>query len=56
MQELAIRRPDLVSESVLMATRGRTDTLSGAISKAEIDLIEESAKIPVRIRQLFRPC
>ncbi|MEU7450066.1 putative non-heme bromoperoxidase BpoC [Streptomyces sp. ADI98-12] len=54
IQELAIRRPDLVYESVLMATRGRTDTLSGAISKAEIDLIDESAKIPVRYQAVVQ--
>ncbi len=45
-QELALARPELVRQAVLMATRGRTDALRRAITEAEIALYDEGGSVP----------
>ncbi|MFC5184112.1 alpha/beta fold hydrolase [Actinomadura harenae] len=45
-QELLIARPDLVREAVLIATRGRTDPLGAAASRAELELFDSGVKLP----------
>ncbi|MFC5754127.1 alpha/beta fold hydrolase [Actinomadura rugatobispora] len=47
-QELLTTRSDLVSQAVLMATRGRTDALSAAASHAELELLDSGVKLPPR--------
>jgi pimeloyl-ACP methyl ester carboxylesterase len=47
-QELALARPEFVSQAVLMATRGRTDTLRAALARAEIDLLDVGIRLPDR--------
>jgi pimeloyl-ACP methyl ester carboxylesterase len=47
-QEVALARPDLVEQAVLMATRGRTDALGGAVAAAELDLVDRDVKLPPR--------
>nr|WP_329618492.1 alpha/beta hydrolase [Streptomyces sp. S465] len=53
-QELALSRPDLVRQAVLMATRGRTDALRAAITRAEIDLYDAGVGLPVRYAAVMR--
>ncbi|WP_323187074.1 alpha/beta fold hydrolase [Streptomyces sp. NBC_00365] len=53
-QELALARPELVSQAVLMATRGRTDTLRAALARAEIDLLDVGIRLPDRYATVLR--
>ncbi|MCF1594977.1 alpha/beta fold hydrolase [Streptomyces muensis] len=53
-QELALARPELVSRAVLMATRGRTDVLRAALTRAEIDLYDSGIRLPVRYAAVLR--
>ncbi|PNG90652.1 alpha/beta fold hydrolase [Streptomyces malaysiensis] len=53
-QELALCRPDLVRQAVLVATRGRTDVLRAAITRAEIELYDAEVELPVRYAAVVR--
>jgi len=48
LQELLLAHPDLVTQAVLSATRGRTDALRIAMSESESDLAESGIKLPPR--------
>ncbi|WP_369215149.1 alpha/beta fold hydrolase [Streptomyces flavofungini] len=50
VQELLLARPGLVRQAVLLATSGRTDALTGAMTAAELELVPEGAKLPPRFR------
>ena len=54
MQELLLARPELISQAVLMATRGRTDELSTTLSLAEIELLDAGVKLPWRYAAYVR--
>ena len=54
VQELLLARPDLVSQAVLMATRGRTDELSTTLSLAEMELLDAGVKLPWRYAAYVR--
>lgn len=54
VQELMLARPDLVSRGVLMATRGRSDVLRTASARAELDLIDESVRLPPSYEAMVR--
>ncbi|MFJ6619996.1 alpha/beta fold hydrolase [Kitasatospora sp. NPDC091335] len=53
-QELALARPELVSRVVLMATRGRTDSLRAALTRAEIELHDSGLALPPRYAAVLR--
>lgn len=46
VQELLLARPGLVTQAVLMATRGRTDALHAARTEAETELLDSGVEIP----------
>jgi pimeloyl-ACP methyl ester carboxylesterase len=48
LQELLLAHPDLVTQAVLSATRGRTDALRTAISVSESDLAASGITLPPR--------
>ncbi len=48
LQELLLAQPDLVTQAVLSATRGRTDALRTAISASESDLAASGITLPPR--------
>jgi pimeloyl-ACP methyl ester carboxylesterase len=48
VQELLIAHPDLITQAVLTATRGRTDALRAAMSAAESEFAESGIKLPPR--------
>ncbi len=54
VQELLLERPELVRQAVLMATRGRTDALSAAMSSAELELFDTGIKLPPRFDAAIR--
>jgi pimeloyl-ACP methyl ester carboxylesterase len=54
VQELLLERPELISQAVLMATRGRTDALNAAISAAELELFDLGIKLPARFDAALR--
>jgi pimeloyl-ACP methyl ester carboxylesterase len=54
VQELALVRPDLVRQAVLIATRGRSDALRTALSLAEIELARTESVVPARYRAVVR--
>jgi pimeloyl-ACP methyl ester carboxylesterase len=54
VQEFLLVRPDLVRQAVLMATRGRSDALSAAMTAAELEVVDTGAKIPARYEAVFR--
>jgi len=60
-QELMVARPELVSEAVLMATRGRHDRTRDFFRGAEVELAESGAELPaaydakVRLLESFSP-
>ncbi|MFD0140233.1 alpha/beta fold hydrolase [Streptomyces sp. NPDC127159] len=54
VQELALRRPELVRRAVLMATRGRSDTLRRALAEAEIALHDSGLRLPPRYTAVVR--
>lgn len=53
-QELALSRPELVRQAVLMATRARSDALRAAITEAEIDLYDAGGQLPPRYAAVVR--
>ncbi|MGW5678423.1 alpha/beta fold hydrolase [Streptomyces sp. NPDC003860] len=53
-QELALTRAELVSQVVLMATRGRTDAVRAALARAEIELHDAGVRIPDRYASVVR--
>jgi pimeloyl-ACP methyl ester carboxylesterase len=46
VQELLLAHPDLITQAVLSATRGRTDALHAAISAGESELAESGIVLP----------
>lgn len=48
VQELLLSFPDLITQAVLMATRGRTDAMRAAMSAAEAELLDSGAMLPSR--------
>ncbi|MCA1709221.1 MAG: alpha/beta hydrolase [Actinobacteria bacterium] len=46
VQELALARPDLVSQAVMMATHGRTDPVQSRLSAGERALYDEGIELP----------
>lgn len=48
VQELLLARPELVRAAVLMATSGRTDALTAAMTAADLELVEGDGKLPPR--------
>jgi pimeloyl-ACP methyl ester carboxylesterase len=48
VQELLLARPDLVRQAVLLATSGRTDALTEAMTSADLELGDGGAKVPPR--------
>jgi pimeloyl-ACP methyl ester carboxylesterase len=54
VQELLVARPELVSEAVLMATRGHSDELSLAMARAELDLFGKGCVLPPRYEAVVR--
>ncbi len=46
LQELLLTHPDLITQAVLMATRGRTDTLRAAMSAADAELLDSGIVLP----------
>lgn len=53
-QELALARPELLRQVVLMATRGRVDTTRRALTLAEIELHDAGVALPPRYRAMVR--
>ncbi|WP_369359731.1 alpha/beta fold hydrolase [Streptomyces sp. cg2] len=53
-QELALARSELVSQLVLMATRGRTDALRRAMTQSEIELHDSGVQVPARYAAVLR--
>ncbi|MFD5825061.1 alpha/beta fold hydrolase [Lentzea sp. NPDC060358] len=49
-QELALARPDLVRQVVLMASRARSDRFRSALARAEIELHDSGVRIPPAYR------
>jgi pimeloyl-ACP methyl ester carboxylesterase len=54
VQELLVRRPELVSAAVLMATRGRSDALGTAMARAEQEFLAEGQELPRRYEAVLR--
>ncbi|WP_030793346.1 alpha/beta fold hydrolase [Streptomyces sp. NRRL S-920] len=48
VQELLLARPELVTRAVLMATSGRTDALTAAMTAADLELGDGDGKLPPR--------
>jgi pimeloyl-ACP methyl ester carboxylesterase len=48
VQELLVARPELVRQAVLMATMGRSDALTRALSAADVELAGCGGKLPAR--------
>ncbi len=48
VQELLLAYPDLITQAVLMATRGRTDALRAAMSAADSELVNNGIVLPPR--------
>lgn len=46
VQELLLAYPDLITQAVLMATRGRTDALRAAMSAADSELLQSGVVLP----------
>ncbi|GCB44686.1 alpha/beta fold hydrolase [Streptomyces sp. NL15-2K] len=53
-QELCLARPELVSEAVLMATRGRTDVFRRAHGQAEREFHDRGNELPPRYAATLR--
>jgi pimeloyl-ACP methyl ester carboxylesterase len=54
VQELLLAHPGLITQAVLMATRGRTDALRRAMSDAEAELLNSGIELPPRYRAVMR--
>ncbi|HEY5986882.1 MAG TPA: alpha/beta hydrolase [Streptosporangiaceae bacterium] len=48
VQEALLARPDLITQAVLMATRGRTDAMRAALSDAWDELDDSGIKLPAK--------
>jgi pimeloyl-ACP methyl ester carboxylesterase len=48
VQELLLAYPDLITQAVLMATRGRIDALRAALAAAEAELLDDGVVLPQR--------
>lgn len=48
VQELLLARPELVSQAVLIASRGRSDAMRDAITAAEAEMVESGVRLPPR--------
>lgn len=48
IQELLLAYPDLITEAVMMATRGRADALRSAMSAADADILDLGITLPPR--------
>lgn len=53
-QELALARPDLLRQAVLMASRARSDAMRIALSRAEKELHDTGAELPDGYRAAIR--
>jgi pimeloyl-ACP methyl ester carboxylesterase len=53
-QELLVGWPGLAGQAVLMATRGRTDVLSAALSRAESALLDDGVALPAAYEAVVR--
>ncbi|MGC4903850.1 alpha/beta fold hydrolase [Micromonospora echinospora] len=53
-QELALARPELVRQAVLMASHCRSDTMRSVLSQAERDLYDAGLELPARYRAAVR--
>ncbi|GAA3097430.1 alpha/beta fold hydrolase [Streptomyces rectiviolaceus] len=53
-QELALARPELVRQAVLMATRGRTDAMRARLTRAEIELHDSGVRLPTPYAAVLR--
>jgi pimeloyl-ACP methyl ester carboxylesterase len=54
VQELLLAYHDLITQAVLMATRGRIDTMRNALSEAESELLESGVVLPPRYAAVVR--
>ncbi|APY85023.1 alpha/beta hydrolase [Streptomyces alfalfae] len=54
VQELLLARPELIRAAVLMATSGRTDALTAAMTAADLELVEGAGKLPPRFAAYVR--
>lgn len=54
VQELLVSHDGLVSQAVLIATRGRSDVLSAQMSAGERDLVERGVDLPPRYASYIR--
>lgn len=54
VQELALTRPGLVRQAVLMATRARPDVLRSKLARSEIELGESGVDVPASYRAVVR--
>jgi pimeloyl-ACP methyl ester carboxylesterase len=54
VQETLLARPDLVSQAVLMATRGRSDAMRSALSAAWSELDDSGVVLPPRYAAVMR--
>jgi pimeloyl-ACP methyl ester carboxylesterase len=52
--ELALARPELVTQAVMMATRGRSDVLRQAMGEAERELRDSDVDLPARYEAVVR--
>lgn len=52
--ELALARPDLVSQAVMMATRGRPDVMRAAMGASERELRDSDVVLPARYEAVNR--
>ncbi|MEV6814108.1 alpha/beta fold hydrolase, partial [Micromonospora sp. NPDC051296] len=53
-QELALARPGLVTQAVLIATRGRTDAIRAALARAENALNDAGVTLPAEYRAVVQ--
>lgn len=54
LQELLLARPELVTQAVMMATRGRSDALREAMSAADTELREAGVQLPPKYAAFVR--
>lgn len=52
-QELALTRPELVRQAVLIASRGRCDALRSMLARAELELLDSDVRLPDRYRAVL---
>ncbi|MEV0693904.1 alpha/beta fold hydrolase [Streptomyces sp. NPDC050388] len=54
VQELALQRPGLIRQAVLIATRARMGALGTALTRAEIELMDAGVRLPARYDAVTR--